>query len=374
MTPTTVRALLDVGYTVNVERSPNRIFDDEEFEVVGATLVAEGSWVHVPKDHIIIGLKELPESNGTELPNLYLCPSPSANFYPIPAPILHPHIQFGHCYKNQEGWDRYLSRFARGGGTLYDIEFLTDESGRRISAFGYYAGYAGAAVALLAWSSKILYPTYPFPALPEYHSETALVATVTAALARAISENGNRYPRILVMGALGRCGSGAVDLCLQAGIPSSDLLKWDMADTAAGGPFPEIATSDIFINCVYLQQKVPPFVTFDSLAKPGRKLRIACDVSCDYNSPNNPMPIYHQSSTFARPTLPVEVDGDLSLDVISIDNLPSLVAREASEAFSWPMLPSLKVLHRRHEEGVWLRAEALFREKVSELPADVMGS
>lgn len=45
---------------MNVERSPERIFDDEEFEAVGATLVAEGSWVNTPKDHIIAGLKELP--------------------------------------------------------------------------------------------------------------------------------------------------------------------------------------------------------------------------------------------------------------------------------------------------------------------------
>ena len=28
------------------------------------------------------------------------------------------------------------------------------------------------------------------------------------------------------MGALGRCGSGAVDLCLRAGIPTMNVLKW----------------------------------------------------------------------------------------------------------------------------------------------------
>lgn len=45
---------------MNVERSHERIFDDEEFEAVGATLVSEGSWVNAPKEHIIVGLKELP--------------------------------------------------------------------------------------------------------------------------------------------------------------------------------------------------------------------------------------------------------------------------------------------------------------------------
>jgi len=60
LTPTTAKALIDAGYTVNVERSPERIFDDSEFEKVGATLVPEDTWRDAPTDHIIIGLKELP--------------------------------------------------------------------------------------------------------------------------------------------------------------------------------------------------------------------------------------------------------------------------------------------------------------------------
>jgi saccharopine dehydrogenase (NAD+, L-lysine forming) len=63
LTPTTTKALIDDGYTVNVERSSERIFDDSEFEKAGATLVAEGSWPDTPKEHIIVGLKELPEDD-----------------------------------------------------------------------------------------------------------------------------------------------------------------------------------------------------------------------------------------------------------------------------------------------------------------------
>ncbi len=60
LTPTTTKALIEAGYKVNVERSPQRIFDDEEYEKVGATLVPEGTWRDAPEDNIIIGLKELP--------------------------------------------------------------------------------------------------------------------------------------------------------------------------------------------------------------------------------------------------------------------------------------------------------------------------
>lgn len=63
LTPTVTRKLLDKGFKVNVERSPERIFGDEEFVSVGATLVEEGSWSNAPEDHIIIGLKELEDKD-----------------------------------------------------------------------------------------------------------------------------------------------------------------------------------------------------------------------------------------------------------------------------------------------------------------------
>ena len=63
LTPTVTRKLLDKGFKVNVERSPERIFDDDEFAAVGATLVEEGSWPNAPEDHIVIGLKELDDKD-----------------------------------------------------------------------------------------------------------------------------------------------------------------------------------------------------------------------------------------------------------------------------------------------------------------------
>ena len=61
VTPSVVRQLLGKGLNVNVERSKVRIFDDQEYECVGANLVPERSWPDAPANHIIIGLKELPQ-------------------------------------------------------------------------------------------------------------------------------------------------------------------------------------------------------------------------------------------------------------------------------------------------------------------------
>ncbi|KAI9682278.1 MAG: Saccharopine dehydrogenase [Caeruleum heppii] len=350
LTPSTTKALIEAGYKVNVERSPERIFDDEEFEKVGATLVPEGSWPEAPAEHIIIGLKELPEED---------------------FPLKHTHVQFAHCYKAQSGWESVLSRFPRGGGTLLDLEFLTDETGRRVAAFGYHAGYAGAALAVRAWAWQLAHPaSEPLPGVSSYANEGLLLEDVKASIASAQTQNhNNKPPRVLVIGALGRCGKGAVDLCLKAGIPSSSILQWDMAETVRGGPFIEILESDIFVNCIYLSSSIPPFLSRESLqSTPSRALRVVCDVSCDTTNPHNPIPIYDVNTTFDKPTVPVSGVADPALTVISIDHLPSLLPREASEAFSAALLPSLMELADRKESRVWRQAEELFEEKVRGLP------
>lgn len=257
LTPTTAKALLAVGYKINVERSPVRIFQDSEFEEAGATLVPEGSWVSSPEDHVILGLKELPEDEDF--------------------PLHHTHVQFAHCYKGQSNWREVLSRFPRGGGTLYDLEFLTDDSGRRVAAYGYYAGYTGAAVAIMVWHWQLEHGRKPMPALSSYKNEGLLIEDVKGRL-KAGAEKSGHLPQAIVIGALGRCGKGAIDMFKTVGIPESNLLRWDMAETAKGGPFEEIVESDIFVNCIYLTEKIAPFVNMKALANSKRKLSVVCDV------------------------------------------------------------------------------------------------
>ncbi|MCJ1317986.1 Saccharopine dehydrogenase [Xylographa vitiligo] len=350
LTPRTTEQLLEAGYKVNVERSPERIFEDSEFEAVGATLIPEGSWPSAPSDHLIIGLKELPEED---------------------FPLNHTHIQFAHCYKGQSNWEEVLSRFPSGSGTLYDLEFLNDENGRRVAAFGYHAGYAGAAIAVMVWAWQLDPATKgkPFPSIDYYRSEADLVAKVKRSLEEGMKHT-TSIPRVMVMGALGRCGSGALGLCKAIGVPDFSMVRWDLAETSQRpGPYEEIVESDIFVNCIYLSKPIPPFINRETLSSPKRKLSVVCDVSCDTTNPHNPIPIYDICTTFEKPTVPVKVDRDPPLSVISIDHLPSLLPREASQDFSDALLPSLLKLHNRKQERVWQQAEDLFREKVAGLSA-----
>ena len=261
-----------------------------------------------------------------------------------------------------------LSRFPQGGGTLLDLEFLTDDTGRRVAAFGYHAGYAGAALALQAWAWQLQHPeAKTMPGVKSYANQDLLVADVKSKMLEGESKAG-RKPTVLVIGALGRCGSGAVDLCRQAGIPDENILKWDLPETKKGGPFEEIVESDVFVNCIYLSEEIPPFINEKALHSEKRKLSVVCDVSCDTTNPHNPVPIYTTNSTFSRPSLPVIGFDNPPLCVISIDHLPSLLPRESSEAFSEALLPSLLQLKDRNQSKVWQQAEKLFGEKVMGLP------
>ncbi|KAG4101751.1 hypothetical protein H8356DRAFT_1654155 [Neocallimastix lanati (nom. inval.)] len=344
LTPQYAKVLLDNGFDVSVERSDASIFDDSEYEKVGCKLVPAGSWRTAPKDTYIIGLKELPENDNS--------------------PLIHQHIMFAHCFKEQAGWRDVLGRFKRGNGTLLDLEFLKDKNGRRVAAFGYYAGFAGCAVGALTWSLQQLSnkKITKYPRINPYPNEDALVKDIKSKLDAAIKKVG-RIPKVMVMGALGRCGTGACDMAKLLGIPESNILKWDRNETARGGPFKEILDVDIFINCIYLSKPIPPFLTKEMLDGE-RNLSVIVDVSCDATNPHNPIPVYNYCTTFDDPCIVLKTKNSRPCDIISIDHLPTLLPREASEQFVHDLLPSLLQLKAREEARVWTEAEKLYIHKV----------
>lgn len=363
LAPSTTKALICAGYEVHVERSPKdpsrkRIYDDDEFERVGAKLVDDQSWSKTPRDHIIIGLKLEPES----------------------FPLVHTHVHFAHCYKGQVGWEDVLSRFRRGGGTLLDLEFLQHADGSRVTELGYYNGLVGSAWAIKTWIWQLYHPGEQLPGAENftqgrgyYLNEDEMLEQLRTDLWLGIEKAG-RAPQVLVMGCLGRSGCGAVDLFLRAGLDHSQILKWDLPEVVQGGPFLEILESDIFVNCAYLSDPTHPFLTADTLASPSRKLSIICDLSFDAANPHNLIPVYKVNSNSTSSTILVDVKGEPPLSVISIDHFSSLLPRESSEQLSIKLLPYLLELRNWKNNDVWSRAEKLFREKAATLPPDQVGA
>lgn len=321
--PDGVAALVKAGIRVSVEDSSVRAIPIDGYRAAGATIVAENAWPDAPRDAIIFGLKELPEDG---------------------SPLPHRHIMFGHAFKGQPAGQVLLRRFKAGGGTLYDLEYLVDETGRRVAAFGYWAGFAGAAVSLKCWAAQqrggICGPVAKVP------SRAALIAALEQDL-KDLSR-----PRAIIIGALGRVGTGAADLCTAMGV---DVTRWDMAETASGGPFPEVLQHEIFLNCILARPGCPVFVPAGATTDPARKLTVIGDIACDPTSDFSPIKVYDRATEWDAPAL--RVHDTPPLDVTAIDNLPSLMPVESSEDYARQLLPSLLTLTDLGS-GVWGRAKA----------------
>jgi saccharopine dehydrogenase (NAD+, L-lysine forming) len=329
LTPEGAAALVKAGVRVTVERSSVRAIGLDGYEAAGCEIAAENLWPKAPADAIIFGLKELPEDD---------------------TPLTHRHIMFGHAYKGQPAGRVLLQRFKAGGGVLYDLEYLVGEDGRRVAAFGYWAGYAGAAVSLKCWAAQqrggIAGPVRKVP------SKDALLAQLGEELA------GLSRPRAIIIGALGRVGTGAADVCTAMGVA---VTKWDMAETASGGPFPEVLSHEIFLNCILARPGCPVFVPA-SAKTDARKLTVIGDIACDPTSDFSPIKVYDRATDWEAPAL--RVAENPPLDVTAIDNLPSLMPVESSQDYAAQLLPSLLTLSDLRS-GVWGRAKVEFDRHVA---------
>lgn len=321
VTPQGAAKLIADGHRVTVEESRQRIIPITNYQ--GCETAPEGAWPNAPKDAVIVGLKELPD-DGTPLP--------------------HTHIMFGHAYKGQPDGQRLLERFKAGGGQLLDLEYLTHDDGRRVAAFGYWAGFAGAAVALRCWiaqqKGEIAGPQQTWP------SAMALEADLQSDLMTI----GTQRPTALIIGAKGRVGTGAARLCNDMGVATT---LWDMDETASGGPFPEILAHDIFLNCILARPGTPVFVP-TSAKTDARTLSVIGDIACDPDSDFNPVKVYDRTTTWQDPAL--RVHDQPPLDVTAIDNLPAMLPLESSEDFAEQLLPHLRDM----STNVWANARAMF--------------
>lgn len=326
LTPAGARSLLDAGLKVTVEHSSVRAIGIQGYIDAGCEIAPENTWPDAPADAIIFGLKELPEDG---------------------SPLTHKHIMFGHAYKGQPSGKILLKRFQVGGGTLYDLEYLVNGTGRRVAAFGYWAGFAGAAVSLKCWAAQqhgeLCAPVGVFTNKDAMLDDLRITLDATNA----------PRPNAIVIGALGRVGTGAADLCAEMNV---DVTKWDMAQTASGGPFPEILQHDIFINCILASPNTPVFVPASAKTQP-QNLKVIGDVACDPDSEYSPIKVYGRTTTWEEPAL--RVNDTQPLDVTAIDNLPSMLPVEASEDYAGQLLPSMLTLTDLSAD-VWGRAKVSF--------------
>jgi saccharopine dehydrogenase (NAD+, L-lysine-forming) len=335
LTPADAGKIVSLGHTVYVERSKERTYADEQYEMHGCILTKAGSWESASSSSYVLGLKDLPESD---------------------EPIIQQHIYFAHAYNSERVFtekpdsERLIRRFNAGGGRHFDIEFLLDESGRRVAAFGESAGRAGTLLTLLLWSEIANASTTPFSALPYIGvSCRDLESLVGTAL------KSSPLPKCLVIGGRGRCGTGVLQALSLFDI---ECDVWGRSETSITDSDRRILSYDILFNCAYVTEKGHAFLTRENL-KQGGMLRIISDISCE-TSGNNPLPIYVDTTSFHNPVHSLAC-GDNILSIIAIDNLPTLIPKESSEEFSRKMLPQLEILLRKNKiSHPWISAAEAF--------------
>jgi len=326
VTPNDAKILLEAGFEISVERSDKRIFANAEYETAGCELVDAGAWL-TATDATILGLKELPEE---------------------PAELKVPFIHFAHIYKDQTGWEQEISRFRRGGGRLYDIEYLTKREGR-VAAFGYWAGWMGAALAAWRLLARWNGVEGPESGVSSFESRDEVVAILKKLSAECIKPR-----RAVVIGAKGRSGRGATEALKLAGF---EVTEWDMEETRDLDRVALMA-HDLLVNCVLMKGPELQLLSPEGIFDPMNFIQMISDVSCDPFSNFNPLPIYDAPTGWEAPFIALGQNGIREeIELTAIDNLPSLLPREASEDFSSQMVKALLTYPNGEE---WLAAKATF--------------
>ena len=334
LTPEDASRLIDRGYEVHVETAPKRVFSDSEYQRHGCIIEPRDTWRQQRKDTVTLGIK-LPELTGE--------------------PFYGEHVFYAHQYTKTRILHekptalKMLEGFTRGGGTHYDTEFLTDETGAKVPAFSTIAGKVGTVLAAILWS-EIEGPRQAPPARL-FTAPTQL----DELLGRAHSGlNDCRRPSIALLGTRGQCGVGAVMVLNELGLDYTSLSRQSLLD-----PDVDHALSgyDIIVNCMAVDETTPKFLSPENIGSDS-KLRIVSDIGCETNN-NNPILLRGPLSSIDEPIYEVPTNGR-PVYVIAIDHLPAITPLESSQAFSSQMTPLLFSLLDGAKTPPWINAQEVF--------------
>jgi saccharopine dehydrogenase (NAD+, L-lysine-forming) len=169
--------------------------------------------------------------------------------------------------------------------------------------------------------------------------------------------------RPVVTGARGRSGTGACDALGVAGLLPARWDQRESSDLDNRG----LLDYDLLVNCVGIRVPAPPFLTPADLDAP-RRLRLVSDVTCDVTSDKNMIQVNDAITTWDEPVRTIRGRNEAPLDVVAIDNLPSLLPREASIGFSEELTAQLLGLaDPSRPTGPWVAAEVAFRQALTTL-------
>ena len=352
---------------IQIAPSPNRCFTDEQYRNAGIRLEAD------PSDRdILMGVKEVPID--------HLVPNKTYFF-------------FSHTIKQQVYNRKLLQACVAKNIRLIDYEALTDKKGKRVIAFGVFAGMVGAHNSILTYGRRT--GLLALPRLKDLYDYDAALDIYKGLILPPIK---------VVLTGTGRVGRGAARVLRDMGFLEVDheaflrqtfddravftVLKpkhyanradneeFDKADFYANPAAydsifrPYYRVADVMINGIYWHNDAPAFFTREEMRLPDFKISVIGDITCDI-APVSSIPSTLTASTIADPIFGydpvteqiVEPHQNGVIDMMTIDNLPNELPRDASRSFGKQFIENvLPELHREYNEGA--ESEMLLRATV----------
>lgn len=344
ITPEDAGRLVERGCRVKVSSSRSRIFSDEDYANAGCIVEPGESWRSPAGDTLTVGIK-----------------IPALNVQPL----FGEHLFFGHQYTRNRVLSEkptataMLNALRAGGGIHYDMEFLADESGAKITAFSTVAGYVGAAIGIARACLRVRdagngddAPPYDIP-------------TCTAALReRAAVEIAQTRPLdIGLIGPSGACGAGARELLSALGLTWTPIrhanLNADIGDE-------DLFAFDLLINCMAVDETTPKILSPSRCPRDAR-LSVIADIGCETND-NNPVLLRDGLSTLDAPFLARDRGDGRICDILSVDHLPALTPRESSEQVSKQLFPLLdNYISGSELDSPWQNARNIFHSSINKI-------
>lgn len=319
-----------------VQSSDIRAFSDDEYRKAGVRVVGDMS-----ECDVLFGIKEA--KIDTLIPNKH-------------------YFFFAHIAKMQEYNRPLLQAMLAKNLTFSDYEYLVDENGERVCAFGWWAGVVGVYYTLRGFGLKIGRNALPKP------DRKFTLSQMRTILATAQLPN----VKILITGN-GRVAQGATYVmreCRAQELTKEHFMSDEPVDTLSfyrasvnelvkrkdGKPFdrkdfrnnPEKYESDfikyakhtdIFIPCHFWDPKAPVYLEQEDFQRYNLPIKMIGDITCDiYGSIKSTIrpathaePYYDFNPITYKEELPFSSQDNIT--VMAVDTCPNALAIDASEYF-----------------------------------------
>lgn len=351
-----------------VESSDIRVFSDEEYIQKGIPVDTD-----VTDCDVLIGVKEVPVDA--------LIPNKTYFF-------------FSHTIKKQPYNRKLLLACLEKNIRLIDHETIVDSNNKRLIGFGRYAGIVGAYNGFRAFGIK--YDLFNLAKAETLKDQAELIERLRRPMLPPIK---------IVLTGHGKVGLGAKEMLDAMKIKQVSIEDYlaksydrpvythiDLEDynkRIDGKPFdkkdfynnPQEYTSnferftkvsDIFMAGHFYGNGAPAILTRDMLKAPDNKIKVVADISCDVDGP---IACTLKASTIAEPFfgyLPsehkeVHYDHPGAIVVMSVDNLPCELPKDASEGFGEMFLKYvIPSLYNNDADGILERGTICKNGKLTE--------